>query len=129
MSAAAAIERTGIPIDTKLLERLTDAWPRLRGRLIERIDQRYGVYEGHTFKAKRFAEWLNREGIPWPQLDSGALSLSDETFRNMARVYPPLGPLHELRGAMSKMRLSALEVGSDEKWPHAVGQCFGFLKW
>ena len=113
MRTVAVIERVGVPIDTELLERLNRNWPMLRARLVERIDQQYGVYEGLTFKAKRFAEWLNREGIPWPQLDTGGLSLSDDTFRNMALAYPQLGPLHELRGALSKMRLSALEVGRD----------------
>src|SRR5690349_5414075 len=105
MRTAAAIERAGVPIDTELLSRLDRGWPRLRARLIERIDQSYGVYDGLTFRARRFAEWLNREGIPWPQLDSGSLSLSDDTFRDMARAYPQLGPLHELRSALSKMRL------------------------
>ena len=113
MCTVAAIERVGVPIDTEVLQRLNRSWSGLRAGLVEQIDQQYGVYEGLTFKTKRFAEWLNREGIPWPQLDSGGLSLSDETFRNMARAYPQLGPLHELRGALSKMRLSALEVGRD----------------
>jgi len=113
MRAAAAIEHTGVPIDTALLERLKRAWPRLRSRLIERIDQRYGVYEGHTFKAERFAEWLQGEGIPWPRLESGSLSLSDQTFEEMARAFPQVALLHELRSTLSKMRLSALALGAD----------------
>ena len=51
--------------------------------------------------------------IPWPRLESGRLDLSDDTFREMARAYPAVAPLRELRAALSEMRLSDLAVGSD----------------
>jgi len=67
-----------------------------------------------TFSQRRFAEWLAREGIPWPRLPSGALALDDATFRQMARAYPAVAPLRELRHALGEMRLfSDLAVGSD----------------
>src|SRR5206468_5923770 len=82
-------------------------------RLIADIDSTYGVFEGRTFKADRFAAWLARNGIPWPRLESGRLDLSDDTFREMARAYPVVAPLRELRAALSEMRLSDLAVGRD----------------
>lgn len=67
-----------------------------------------------SFSALKFAEWLSREGIPWPRLPSGALALDDDTFREMARVYPAVAPLRELRHSLGKMRLfSDLAVGAD----------------
>jgi len=67
-----------------------------------------------SFSARRFAEWLAREGIPWPRLPSGQLALDDDTFRQMARAYPSVAPLRELRHSLGKMRLfSDLAVGSD----------------
>jgi hypothetical protein len=75
-------------------------------------DWRYGG--PLTFSAQCFTEYLNRTGIPWPRLDSGALALDDETFREMARAYPTvIGPLRELRHSLSQLRLSALTVGGD----------------
>jgi hypothetical protein len=66
------------------------------------------------FSADRFAAYLSRKGIPWPRLDSGALALDDDTFREMARAYPAeVGPIRELRHALSQMRLQELAVGSD----------------
>ena len=52
-------------------------------------------------------------GIPWPRLESGALSLADDTFKDMARTYPVLTPLRELRSSLSKLRLNKLAVGRD----------------
>jgi hypothetical protein len=67
-----------------------------------------------SFSARRFAEWLTREGIPWPRLESGGLALDDDTFRQMAKTHPAVAPLRELRHSLGEMRLfSALAVGSD----------------
>ena len=113
MAAIARMERNGVPIDIDTLELLRRYWSDIQDRLIAEMDRDYGVYEGRTFKAERFAEWLTRNDIPWPRLDSGRLVLSDDTFREMARAYPAVAPLRELRAALSEMRLSDLAVGRD----------------
>ncbi|MFZ1932927.1 MAG: DNA polymerase [Thermoguttaceae bacterium] len=66
-----------------------------------------------SFNAQRWAEYLARNGIPWPRLESGALDLSDETFRQMARQYPQVAPIRELRHTLGQLRLNALAVGAD----------------
>src|SRR5262249_18271667 len=73
----------------------------------------YGVYEGRTFKAERFAHWLAEKNIPWPLLESGRLDLSDDTFRQQARAHPLVSPLRELRSALADLRLNDLAVGGD----------------
>lgn len=113
MKAVACIEFNGIPIDTKIYNALDKNWERIQDKLIEIVNADYGVYEGRTFKTELFAEFLNREGIPWPRLDSGRLNLKDDTFENMAVHYPQIGPLRELRTTLSKMRLLELSIGSD----------------
>jgi hypothetical protein len=113
MKAAAMMEFNGIPIDMEMLERLRRHWDGIQDILIAEIDQEYGVFEGRSFKAARFAQWLVRQNIPWPQLPSGALDLKDDTFREMARAYSEVAPLRELRVSLSQMRLSELAVGSD----------------
>jgi hypothetical protein len=69
--------------------------------------------ERSTFSARRFAEWLIREGIPWPRLESGQLALDDDTFRQMAWAYPAVAPLRELRHSLGELRLFDLAVGAD----------------
>ena len=113
MKAAAAIEHNGVPIDTASLETLRAHWSAIQERLIEEVDAQYGVYDGRTFRAERFGEWLARNEIAWPLLASGRLELSDDTFKDMARAHPKLAPLRELRVALSQLRLSELAVGSD----------------
>jgi DNA polymerase I len=113
MVAAAQIEHNGVPIDTETLGYLNRYWSDIQDQLIADIDTNYGVYQGRTFKADSFAAWLAQNKISWPWLDSGKLDLSDDTFRDMARAYPQLAPLRELRSSLSQMRLSDLAVGQD----------------
>ena len=113
MKAAAHIEFNGIPIDTEMLSRLSGRWESIKDDLISGIDANYGIYEGRTFKTDKFMAWLVRNNIPWPRLESGALDLQDDTFKEMARAYPAVAPLRELRVTLSQMRLSALAVGRD----------------
>ena len=75
MKAAAQIERNGIPIDTDFWGQLVNRWEDIQSELIEKINGRYHVYEGRTFKTDRFAQWLASKNIPWPVLESGRLEL------------------------------------------------------
>jgi hypothetical protein len=113
MCAAARMEHAGVPIDMEMLARLRAHWTDIQDELIRRIDADYGVFEGRTFKAAKFTEWLARANIPWPRLDSGALDLSDDAFRECARSHPTVAPLRELRSALSELRLNDLAVGRD----------------
>lgn len=113
MAAAATMEATGVPIDTPTLDLLRTHWRDIQNRLIADIDADYRVYDGRTFKESRFEAFLARHGIPWDRLPSGHLCLDKDTFREMARSYPIVSPLRELRHALSEMRLNDLTVGDD----------------
>jgi hypothetical protein len=113
MAAAARMEWAGVPIDMPMLARLRAGWESIKAALVTEIDSRYGVFDGLSFRTERFTAWLARAGIPWPPLSSGALDLSDDTFREMARAYPQIAPLREVRHALSQLRLNAFAVGSD----------------
>jgi hypothetical protein len=113
MAAAAAMEWAGVPIDAPALELLQQNWTAIQDRLIAAIDLDYHVYEGRTFKQERFIRFLERHRIPWPYHESGAIDLSDGTFRQMAKAYPLISPLRELRSSLSELRLNDLTVGQD----------------
>jgi DNA polymerase-1 len=115
MTAAAAIEHNGVPIDVDMLGQLREHWTGIQDELIADIDIGcgYRVFDGRTFKADRFEEYLIRSDIPWERTETGRLSLSDDTFRQAAKSYPIVSPLRELRSALSDMRLNDLAVGRD----------------
>jgi DNA polymerase I len=113
MAAAATMEHVGTPIDVSTLGLFRLHWTNIQDQLISDIDAAYGVFDGRTFKAERFARWLANNNIPWPLLESGNLNLTDDTFRQQARVHPAVSPLRELRSSLSDLRLNDLAVGED----------------
>ncbi len=113
MIAAAAMEATGIPIDTFTFQALRDNWGDIQQRLIDRIDEEYGVFDGLTFKADRFQNYLARRNIAWPHTDQGNLKLDEDTFSDMAKCHPELQNLKQLRKSLAEMRKLSLAVGFD----------------
>ena len=113
MKAAAAMELAGVPIDVPMLALLRQNWQHIQNDLIAAVDADYGVFDGRTFKADRWIQYLTKHSIPWPRLESGRLDLSDDTFRQMAKAYPTVSPMRELRSALSELRLNDLAVGQD----------------
>ena len=111
--AVAAMEHAGVPIDTAALECLKVNWEGIQDGLIADVDADYRVFEGRTFKRDRMKALIIRLGIPWPLTDTGEIALDDDTFRHMAKAYPSLSALRELRYSLSQLRLSKLSVGSD----------------
>jgi DNA polymerase-1 len=113
MTAAALVEHQGIPIDMSTFSLLLENWERLQDELIKKVDVDFDVYQGRTFKTKKFVDYLKRHEIRWPVLPSGSPALDDDTFKDMATVYPQLIPLRELRSTLSRMRLKELSIGAD----------------
>jgi DNA polymerase-1 len=112
--AVAAMEHRGIPIDVPMFKHLRARWQGIQAALVAEVDARYGVFDGTTFKRDRFADWLIAHDIPWPRLESGQLQMDDDTFRYMAKAYPIVAELRELRSALGKMRLfDDLALGPD----------------
>jgi hypothetical protein len=107
------MEWNGTPIDVDTLALLRENWDYIQDELIAAVDDAYGVFDGHTFKANRWAAYLARHNIAWPLLETGRLDLSRNTFRQMARAHPAVAPMHELRHTLSEMRLNDLAVGQD----------------
>jgi len=111
--AVARMENRGIPLDVGTLETLTSRWDRIRYKIVAAVGDAYGVFDGSVFKEELFAAWLFQNSIPWPRLSSGHLALDNDSFTDMAKLYPVLAPLREARNALSQLRLNSLAVGSD----------------
>jgi hypothetical protein len=66
---------------------------------------------------------LTCEGINWPRKeDTGKLDLRRKTFESMAKAYPQIEPLRQLRYIRDKLRTIKLSVGHDGRnrtvlWP------------
>lgn len=115
MKAVSGMQCAGVPIDLDTLSELRLHWDSIQDELIQEVDQNYGVYEDGTFRIARFEDYLRRQNIDWPRLESGRLELTENTFRDMARRHPQLQTLHQLRTSLSQLRMIGLTVGTDAR--------------
>lgn len=113
MKAVSGMQCAGVPIDLDTLSELRSHWASIQDELIQTVDRDYGVYETGAFRIANFEAYLKREGINWPRLDSGRPDLAEEMFREMARRYPKLHTLHQLRTTLAQLRTIGLTVGTD----------------
>ena len=113
MISSAYMEWHGLPVDNHTLSGFIEHWDHIQRVLINKVNRRYDVYDGLTFKRDRFAHWLHERNIEWPLLDSGQLALDEQTFRDMAKRYPEIAPLHELRVTLGQMKRLSISVGPD----------------
>ena len=113
VTALGIVENTGIPIDIELQNRLIHHWPAILHNLINEVDKSFNVYDKGRFVEARFDAYLTNNGIPWPRLATNRLKLDDETFRQHAKLYPAVAPLHQLRQALGQLRLNKITVGPD----------------
>jgi hypothetical protein len=115
MAAAARIEHNGIPVDSELWTQFSGRVGDVQTKLIQEIDASFGVYDNGSFRTAMFLTYLEKEGIPWPSLDSGAPKLDRDTFAMMALRFPQLGPLANLRRTLGQLRAASLEIGADSR--------------
>jgi len=105
------------------MEKLPELIAEVDGKYKLKDDPEFHLYEGTTFKKKRWRQWLVENGLPWPLLPSGELKLDTDTFSDMAKVYPEqIKLVHELRKTLDQLREAKLEIGSDGRnrtalWP------------
>jgi len=117
MWAVAQQERRGVPLDQPLLIRVNAQWSAIQNDLVAKLDRPFGVYEIEDgkphWRKQRFADYVRRHRMYWPTYEDGSLDETDQTFREMAGLYPQIEPLRELRYSISKLRLNDLSVGND----------------
>jgi hypothetical protein len=87
----------------------------------------HGIYirdkNGWHWNLARFDEWTRSEGIVWPRKEeTGKLDMRRRTFESMAKAYPQVEPLRQLRYIRDKLRTIQLSVGHDARnrtvlWP------------
>jgi DNA polymerase family A len=128
VAVLARSEHIGVPIDMETFPPLVDkeTWRDIRDSMVPLVDV-HGIYvwdkNGWHWSQERFEQWLGSEGIIWPRKEkTGKLDMRRKTFESMAKAYPQLEPLRQLRYIRDKLRTIKLSVGRDGRnrtvlWP------------
>jgi hypothetical protein len=113
MVAVAEIERTGIPLNVPLLRLVTDRWGDIRAEVVRALQVQYGAFEGESFRASKFRQYLAAEGIRWPEDAGGRLLLNDEIVEEQALIHGQIAPFRVGRQLLTQLKAVSLTVGAD----------------
>ena len=110
VASLALSEHVGVPIDTEVFSQIADkkTWRDIRDSMVPLVDG-HGIYvhdkAGWHWNHARFEEWTASVGIRWPRKEeTGKLDMRRKTFESMAKAYPQLEPLRQLRYVRDKLR-------------------------
>jgi hypothetical protein len=112
-------ERRGPPVNLTDHVRLKERWTVIKTDLVQAVDRDYGCFEiddeGAHFRDERLLTYAARHRIDWPRLESDPdrPDKSVETFKMMARAYPQLSKLQELRSVLAQLKNNKLAIGRD----------------
>jgi hypothetical protein len=105
-----AIQCTGVPLDVELHKQISSNWLDIKRLLIREMDH-YHLFQDTSFNLKSFDQRVVQPNLlDWPRYPDGDLIVKDDTFEDMARVYPIVRPIRELRRITGKMRQFNLTV-------------------
>lgn len=115
MSAIAHMEYYGVPVDTKKFNELLDCWDIIKEELIFQMDKDYNIYDGTTFKVKKFHNYLVKHSIPWEYTPTGQPRTDQKLMADKAKIFPQLKSLQELLKAMGQLRQNKFQIGTDRR--------------
>jgi hypothetical protein len=111
-----ASQNIGVPLDYGLHARLSRYWLDIKRILIRDLDT-YGLFKEASFNEQLFDQRVVQAlQLPWPRHPSGHLVLDDDIFELMARMFPSVRPIRELRRITNKMRKFGLTVSERDHY-------------
>ncbi|QEL13885.1 DNA polymerase [Limnoglobus roseus] len=113
--AVARMELRGLPIDTRLLKAILANRGHIAAALIADLNRTCPVYDGETFKKKRFLAWAAREGIRWPVKPSRTTGrlyhpLDDDTLEEMENRHPLIADVRQTRKTIKSLQKHGIKV-------------------
>ena len=111
--ALAEMHWHGVPVDLETYELIKACWGQIQDRLICDVNQVIPVFTNREFKLKLFADWVMQRIPDWPRTQTGRLELAEKTMSHMAKRYPEIALLAELRKSLACLRANTLQLGRD----------------
>jgi DNA polymerase I len=117
MGAVAHMERVGIPVSRRLVERFVDHEDRIKRHYIAR-DDIFGLYEGTSFREWKLAALADANGWVWRRSEKGRnLAMDYKAWEEQVELHPELASTAKLRNTIAEVRFSDLlnTIGRDER--------------
>ncbi|MEK7953257.1 DNA polymerase [Luteolibacter soli] len=114
MKAVADMEWQGIPVDGQTVNALQNRWHEFQSQVLHSIDPFERIWCGGRFDQLAFVRYTRNHGIDWPRLEGGFLDLSNDTFSEMATLFPrAINGIYRAKQVLDQINGCELVIGRD----------------
>ena len=109
------VERNGIPVDTKLISRFNEAWPKVKDNLIRKINEEIDVFtDDLVFNHKKFDNLIIRNNLhgKWQRMKSGHFTTNKKVIKNNLDC-EDIKKFNEIRTFQNMTKLTSYAPGYD----------------
>ena len=116
VACVSQVERNGIPIDNKLVDKFNRYWPLVKTNLIREVNKELGVFtDDLKFNNVKFEELIKKNRlVNWPRLKSGSLSTAKSVIKKYLKV-ADIKKLDEIRTLQNMTKLTSYTPSEDGK--------------
>ena len=116
VACVSQVERNGIPIDNKLVDKFNKYWPLVKTNLIREVNKELGVFtDDLKFNNVKFEELIKKNRlVNWPRLKSGSLSTAKSVIKKYLKV-SDIKKLDEIRTLQNMTKLTSYTPSEDGK--------------
>ena len=113
----AQIQRYGISVDTRLIQRFNDNWVNVKDTIIERHNKKLDVFENNVCKKSKFDKLVLKCGLgpTWPRVKSGNFTQNDKIVKRFEHRHPLIKEFRQLNKLLNTTKLSFYQVGHDAR--------------
>jgi DNA polymerase-1 len=109
------VERNGIPVDTKLISKFNEAWPKVKDNLIRKINEDIDVFtDDLVFNHKKFDNLIIKNNLhrKWQRMKSGHFTTNKKVIRNNLDC-EDIKKFNEIRTFQNMTKLTSYAPGYD----------------
>ena len=117
VACTAKVEFNGIPVNNELLNKIDDAFPHVKRKMIDELNADLDVYENDTLKQHKFDAFIERIGLAdsWPLTITGKYKTDEKTLETYKDTHPDIRKFRLAQDFIGSRRLKGFIVGDDGK--------------
>ena len=113
----AQVEFNGIHVNNDLLNKIDDAFPYIKRKMIDELNAELDVYENDVLKQHKFDEFVERIGLAdvWPLTITGQYKSDEKTLETYEDTHPDIKKFKLAQQFIGARKLKGFIVGPDGK--------------
>ena len=117
VGCVAQVEKNGIPIDVRLVDKFNKYWPLVKNNLIKEVNKELDVFkDDQTFSFEKFNNLIKRNNLDrkWPRMKTGNFTTNKKIIKQHLDN-EDISKFNELRNLQNMTKLTSYQPSEDDR--------------